>query len=72
MALPDAKMAPTPETTALNVHRPTINPAELAREIQRLQDHLTGLANRPTLDLVAATTKPLPDTTRGITLRPTG
>ena len=68
----DAQVLSPQQTEELIAHRATINPAELAREIQRLQDHLTGLAKRPTLDLVAATTKPLPDTTRGITLRPTG
>ena len=68
----DAQVLSPQQTEELIAHRATINPAEIAREIQRLQYHLTGLAKRPTLDLVAATTKPLPDTTRGITLRPTG
>lgn len=56
----------------LRARREAINPAELARDIQRLQDQLTGLAKHPTLDLQAATTKPLPDTGRGIRLQPAG
>jgi len=42
---------------------------KLARDIQRAQDQLTGLARRPTLDLEAATAKPLPDTSRGVRTR---
>ena len=67
----EAGVLSTGQAEALIAHRAAINPAELAREIQRLQDQLTGLAKRPTLDLVAATTKPLPDTTRGVKLRST-
>lgn len=53
----------------LIAHRDSLNPAELARNIQRIQDTLTGLAKRPTLDLQAAVAKPPPDTTRGIRTR---
>ena len=57
------------QETELREYRDSLNPAELARNIQRLQDQLTGLAKRPTLDLQAATTPPLPDTTQGIRTR---
>ena len=67
----DAGVLSTGQAEQLIARRAAINPAELARDIQRLQDQLTGLAKHPTLDLVAATTKPLPDTSRGIKLRPT-
>lgn len=50
--------------------RDGINPAQLARDIQQLQDQLTGLARDTTLNLTAATTKPLPNTSRGVKLRP--
>lgn len=50
--------------------RDGINPAQLARDIQQLQDQLTGLARDATLNLAAATTKPLPNTSRGVKLRP--
>lgn len=53
----------------LRARRDAINPAELARNIQRIQDQLTGLARRPTLDLEAATAKPLPDTNNSIRVR---
>jgi len=68
----EARVLSTQQTEELIAHRATINPAKLAREIQRLQDHLTGLAKRPTLNLEAAATKRLPDTTRCIKLGPTG
>jgi len=67
----DAGVLSTPQAEELRTYRSAINPAELARDIQRLQDQLTGLVKRPTLDLVAATTKPAPDTIRGVKLRPT-
>jgi len=44
------------------LHRPAqINPAHLGREIDRLQQKLTGLARTPTLQLEAHHHKPLPD-----------
>ena len=52
----------------LLARRDGLNPAELARRIQSLQDRLTGLARRRTLDLEAATTTTLPDATTGIRL----
>ena len=54
----------------LRARRDRLNPAEIARRIQSLQDRLTGLARNTTLDLQAAITTPTPDTTRGIKLRP--
>lgn len=50
-------------------HRDRLNPADLARRIQSLQDRLTAIAKRPTLDLEASLVTPLPDTTRGVRLR---
>jgi len=41
----EAQVLSTQQTEELIAHRATINPAELAREIQRLQDQPTGLAN---------------------------
>jgi len=54
------------QAAELTEHRDALNPAEIARRIQSIQDRLTGLARRPTLDLEASLAKPLPDTTRGI------
>jgi hypothetical protein len=54
----------------LRARRDRLNPADLSRRIQTLQDRLTALARDATLALQAATKKPLPDTTRGISLRP--
>ena len=62
----------TEQAQALLARRDAINPAELARDIHRIQDQLTGLARRATEDLAVATTKPLPDTGRGVKLRATG
>lgn len=50
----------------LRARRDTLNPAEIARRIQSLQDRLTGLARNTTLELQAATTTPTSDTTRGV------
>lgn len=52
----------------LRAYRDQLNPAELARRIQSIQDRLTGLARDKTLTLEAATEKPLPDTGRGVRL----
>lgn len=48
--------------------REKLNPAHLAREIDRIQQKLTALAKTPTLELEAATLKPLPDTHQGVKL----
>ena len=60
----------TEQAQALLARRDAINPAELARDIHRIQDQLTALARRATEDLAAAVTRPLPDTGRGVKLRP--
>lgn len=54
------------QAAELSAYRDTLNPAEIARRIQSIQDRLTGLARRSTLDLEASLVKPLPDTTHGI------
>lgn len=56
----------------LRERRDRLNPAELARNIQSLQDRLTGLARDQTLALQAHSERPLPDTSRGVRLRPAG
>lgn len=53
----------------LTARRDALNPAELARRIQSIQDRLTGLARDATLALQATADKPLPDTARGVKLR---
>ena len=60
-------LSPT-QATELRHYRDQLNPAQLARDIQSIQDRLTGLAKQATLDLQAAQIRPLPDTTRGIRL----
>jgi transposase InsO family protein len=58
------------QETELRAHRQTLNPARIARDIQTLQDRLTGLARRATLDLEAAITPdPHLDTEHGVKLR---
>ncbi len=54
----------------LRERRDRLNPAELTRRIHSLQDRLTGLARDQTLALQAENTRPLPDTARGVRLRP--
>lgn len=54
----------------LRVRRDQLNPADLARRIQSLQDRLTGLARDATLTLQTQTAKQLPDTTHAVRLRP--
>jgi len=49
--------------------RESLNPAHLAREIDRVQQQLTALSKRATLELEAAQYKPLPDITKGLKLR---
>lgn len=53
----------------LTTRRDALNPADLARRIQSLQDRLTGLAREKTLALQTAVDKPLPGTARGVKLR---
>lgn len=58
------------QETELRARRDRLNPADLARNIQSIQDRLTGLARDRTLTLQTETDKPLPDTARSIKLRP--
>jgi hypothetical protein len=68
----DAQVLSPAQTTGLAAYRDRLNPADLARRIQSLQDRLTALARQATLDLQATTTpKPLPDTARSVRLRRT-
>ena len=62
-------LSPAQETELL-ARRDRLNPADLARNIQSIQDRLTGLARDRTLTLQTETDKPLPDTARGVKLRP--
>lgn len=62
---------PSPDQeTELRARQNQLNPADLARRIQSLQDRLTSLARDATLTLQTTNTTPLPDTTQGIKLRP--
>lgn len=54
------------QVVELTARRDALNPAEIARRIQSLQDRLIGLARQETLDLEASLVKPPPDTARGI------
>lgn len=61
---------PSPaQETEQRQRRDRLNPADLARRIQSIQDRLTGIARDTTLTLQAATERPLPDTDRGVRLR---
>lgn len=53
----------------LRAYRANLNPAGLARDITTLQDRLTGLARRPTEQLIARQAAPAPDTSGGVKLR---
>lgn len=68
----DAGVLSPAQQTELRERRDALNPAELARRIQSIQDRLTGLARDKTLALQAQTTTPLPDTATGVKLRPAG
>lgn len=57
------------QETELRTKRDRLNPAQIARRIQTIQDRLTGLARQTTLDLQAAMQTPPPDTNRGVKLR---
>ena len=66
----DAGVLSPDQQAELTAYRDSLNPADLARRIQTLQDKLTGLARAATLDLQAATApKPVPDTTSSVRLR---
>jgi len=66
----DAGVLSPAQTAELTAYRDGLNPADLARRIQTLQDRLTALAREATLNLQAATApKPLPDTARSVRLR---
>lgn len=65
----DAGVLSPDQETELRVRRDQLNPAELARRIQTIQDQLTGLARDKTLRIQATTDTPLPDTDRSIRLR---
>lgn len=65
----DAGVLSAAQEAELRARRDKLNPAELARRIQSLQDRLTGLARNKTLDLQAAATTSPPDTNRGVKLR---
>lgn len=62
----DAGVLSPDQERELLEYRDSLNPAELARRIQSLQDRLVAIARRPTLDLEASLVTPLPDTTRGV------
>ena len=65
----DASVLSPDQENELRQRRERLNPAEIARHIQTIQDRLTGLAREKTLNLQAATEKTLPETSRGIRLR---
>lgn len=67
-----AEILSSAQQTELIARRESLNPADLARRIQSLQDRLTGLARQKTLELEAATATPTPDTATGVRLRKTG
>jgi len=58
------------QEAGLRARRDGLNPAEIARDIQTLQDRLTGLARNTTLDLQTVITTPQPDTSQSVKLRP--
>ena len=58
-----------PAQAELLARRDSLNPAEIARQIQTIQDRLTALAKAPTLQLQAAVAQALPDTSKGIRTR---
>jgi len=57
------------QETELRERRDRLNPADIARRIQSIQDRLTGLARDKTLALQATIDKPLPNTGRGVRVR---
>lgn len=65
----DAKILSRAQRAELITHRNGLNPAQLARDIQSIQDRLTGLARDATLRLEASITKPLPDTDHHVRLK---
>lgn len=67
----DAGVLSPAQAKELTAYRDGLNPAELMRRIVSLQDRLTAIAKRPTLDLEASLAAPLPDTNRGVKVRGT-
>lgn len=65
----EAEVLSPDQERELREYRDSLNPAELARRVQSLQDRLVAIARRPTQDLEASLAKPLLDTKRGIKLR---
>ncbi|WP_420271817.1 integrase [Occultella aeris] len=59
------------QAAELRARRAAINPAELARDIRRIQDRLAAIARRPTQDLADSLVEPIPDTVRGVRTRRT-
>jgi hypothetical protein len=70
--LSDAGVLSPAQQRELTAYRDTLNPADLARRIQSIQDRLTALAREATLALQASIAKPPPDTQRGVQLRHAG
>lgn len=62
----DAGVLSTAQIAELTAYRDSLNPADIARRIQTIQDKLTALARDSTLALQDTLTPPRPDTTRGI------
>ncbi|WP_235681272.1 integrase catalytic domain-containing protein [Tomitella gaofuii] len=66
----DAGVLSPAQEAELIAYRDSLNPADLARRIQTIQDRLTGLARDATLALQAQATTASPDTGRGVKIRP--
>ena len=60
------------QESELRARRNKLNPAELARGIQSIQDRLTGLAQRKTETLQESIRRPLPATTENVKTRRAG
>lgn len=65
----DAGVLSPAQEAELRGRRDRLNPAEIARHIQTIQDHLSGLARDKTLSLQAATETVLPETGRSVRRR---
>ena len=68
----DAGVLSTSQEAQLREYRDSLNPADLARRIQTLQDRLTGHARDATLALQQTTRAPAIDTAQGVKIRPAG
>ena len=66
----DAGVLSRGQEAQLRERRDSLNPADLARRIQTLQDRLTGHARDATFALQHAADSPAIDATRGIKIRP--